>query len=352
MAVYQNGIDVSHYQGNVNWAQVAAGKQFAIVRVGSSNSGGLYVDPYFLQNINGAKAAGLRVGAYYYTYARTRAAVANELTTFLNVMQGLQLEYPVFVDVEDSSLTSLGRAELTSLVQYAMDILYQRKWYAGWYSYTNYINSYLNAAALSQYPLWVADYRQTLGYTGSYAMWQYTGSGSVNGIAGACDLNRSYKDFLRRFCVLREEVKLDPDEFDLNFYTYGLSVYGNLPLIEPLESRESKKIEELALVIDTSYSTSGELVRAFLAETYTLLKGRENFFHRMNLHLIQADNAVRQDILIRNEAAERTSVRPLHMWISFAPKRSFRTCAACCTSPTAWAPTRRGVPATIPPSCF
>ena len=87
----------------------------------------------------------------------------------------------------------------------------------------------------------------------------------------------------------------------MNFYTYGLSVYGNLPLIEPLESRESKKIEELALVIDTSYSTSGELVRAFLAETYTLLKGRENFFHRMNLHLIQADNAVRQDILIRNE---------------------------------------------------
>ena len=188
MAVYQYGIDVSRYQGNINWGRVAAaGKQFAIVRVGSSNSGGLYVDPYFLQNVNGAKAAGLRVGAYYYTYARTRAAVANELTTFLNVMQGLQLEYPVFVDVEDASLTSLGRAELTSLVQYAMDILYQRKWYAGWYSYTNYINSNLNAAALSRYPLWVADYRATLGYNGS---------GVVNGISGACDLNRSYRDFL------------------------------------------------------------------------------------------------------------------------------------------------------------
>ena len=179
MALFQNGIDVSRYQGNINWSRVAAaGKQFAIVRVGSGNSGGLYVDPYFLQNVNGAKAAGLRVGAYYYTYARTRAAVVNELTTFLNVMDGLQLEYPVFVDVEDSSLTSLGRAELTSLVQYAMDILYQRKWYAGWYSYTNYINSYLNAAALSRYPLWVADYRSALRYNGSYAMWQYTGSGS------------------------------------------------------------------------------------------------------------------------------------------------------------------------------
>lgn len=111
-------------------------------------------------------------------------------------MDGLQLEYPVFVDVEDSSLTSLGRAALTSLVQYAMDILYQRKWYAGWYSYTNYINSYLNAAALSRYPLWVADYRSALGYNGSYAMWQYTGSGSASGISGACDLDRSYKDFL------------------------------------------------------------------------------------------------------------------------------------------------------------
>ena len=112
---------------------------------------------------------------------------------------------------------------------------------------------------------------------------------------------RSYGDFLRRFCITREEVHLDPDEFDLNFYTYGLAVYGNRPLIEPLETRESKKIEELALVIDTSYSTSGELVRAFLAETYTLLKGRENFFHRMNLHLIQADNSVQQDLCIRNE---------------------------------------------------
>lgn len=197
MAVFQNGIDVSRYQGTINWSQVAAaGKDFVIVRVGSSNSGGLYVDPYFLQNVNGAHAAGLQVGAYYYTYARTQSAVANELSLFMNAMQGLQLEYPVFVDVEDSSLTSLGRSQLTNLVRYAMDILYQRKWYAGWYSYTNYINNYLNAAELSEYPLWVADYRSSLGYSGPYTMWQYSGSGSVRGISGACDLNRSYKDFL------------------------------------------------------------------------------------------------------------------------------------------------------------
>ena len=112
---------------------------------------------------------------------------------------------------------------------------------------------------------------------------------------------RSYRDFLRRFCVLREEVHLDPDTFDLNFYTYGLSLYGNLPLLEPNETRESKKIEEIALVVDTSYSTSGELVRAFLAETYALLKQRENFFHRMNLHILQADDKVQSDELVTSE---------------------------------------------------
>jgi len=197
MALFQAGIDVSRYQGSINWSAVAAaGKQFALVRVGSSNDNGVYVDPYFLQNVNGARAAGLRVGAYYYTYARTQAAVANELTIFLNALEGLQLEYPVFVDVEASSLTDLGKTQLTGLVQYAMDILYQRKWYAGWYSYTNFINSYLNAAALDAYPLWVADYRQSLGYTGAYTMWQYSGSGAVSGITGAVDLDYSYRDFL------------------------------------------------------------------------------------------------------------------------------------------------------------
>ena len=126
--------------------------------------------------------------------------------------------------------------------------------------------------------------------------------GSLAEAVKAANRSRSsYRDFLRRFCVLREEPRLDPDTFDLNFYTYGLSVYGNMPLIEPLETRESKKIEEIALVIDTSYSTSGALVRSFLSETYALLKQRESFFRRMNLHIIQADNKVQRDHLVTTE---------------------------------------------------
>ena len=76
-----------------------------------------------------------------------------------------------------------------------------------------------------------------------------------------------YSRFLRKFAVLREEMQVDPDSFDYAFYTYGLSLYGNMPLIEPLESKEVYRIEDFAIVIDTSMSCSGELVARFLEET-------------------------------------------------------------------------------------
>ena len=106
---------------------------------------------------------------------------------------------------------------------------------------------------------------------------------------------RSYRDFLRRFAVWREEPRLDPDEFDLGYYTYGLRTYGNLPLIEPLESRESKKVRDFVIVLDTSESTAGELVRAFLRETFTLLKSQDSFFRQCRILVMQADNAVRDE---------------------------------------------------------
>lgn len=196
MEIFQTGIDVSRYQGNIDWQQVAAGKQFAIVRAVSSNSGGVYVDPYFEKNVAEAHAAGMRVGVYYYTYARTEAAVINELDTLLPMLEGLRLEYPVFVDVEASSLQSLGRTELTGLVRFAMDILDQKGWFPGFYTYTNFAQNYLNMAELAAYPLWIADYRGYVGYQGSYDMWQYSSTGRVNGISGNVDLNYSYKDFL------------------------------------------------------------------------------------------------------------------------------------------------------------
>ncbi len=115
-----------------------------------------------------------------------------------------------------------------------------------------------------------------------------------------------YRQFLRKFSVLREETAVDEDSFDYVFYTYGLSLYGNLPLVEPLEWKEVRKVEEFAVVVDTSMSCSGELVRTFLEETYGVLSENNSFFCKVNIHVIQCDDQVQTDrkITCREELQE------------------------------------------------
>ena len=187
----QLGIDVSKYQGNIDWAKVAKdGVRFAILRAGSQDNNGPYVDPYFEKNYTGAKAAGLKVGAYVFTYGKTEEEQNKELNVWLTALQGKTFDYPVFVDVEADQLKNVSN--LTNLVKRMMDILDQKGFIPGWYSYTNFINSYIDANALKDYPLWVADYRDSIGYKGDYMMWQYSSSGTIDGISGDVDLNLDY----------------------------------------------------------------------------------------------------------------------------------------------------------------
>lgn len=111
----------------------------------------------------------------------------------------------------------------------------------------------------------------------------------------AARARRSYRDFLREFARRREELHADEDEFDLASYTYGLRLYGNLPLIEPLETREVKKIREFLIAIDTSYSTSGELIKKFLRETAQILRESDSYFADAVIRILQCDDAVRSD---------------------------------------------------------
>ena len=107
-----------------------------------------------------------------------------------------------------------------------------------------------------------------------------------------------YRTFLKKFAVLKEEMQIDPDSFDYVFYSYGLRMYGNMPLIEPQEWKETHKIEEFVIVIDTSMSCSGDLVRKFLEETYHILAETKNFFRKVHIRILQCDDAVRADQLI------------------------------------------------------
>ena len=107
-----------------------------------------------------------------------------------------------------------------------------------------------------------------------------------------------YRTFLKKFAVLKEEMQIDPDSFDYVFYSYGLRMYGNMPLIEPQEWKETHKIEEFVIVIDTSMSCSGDLVRKFLEVTYHILAETESFFRKVHIRILQCDDAVRADQLI------------------------------------------------------
>ncbi len=110
-----------------------------------------------------------------------------------------------------------------------------------------------------------------------------------------------YREFLRRFSVRKEEMQVDMDTFDYVFYHYGLSLYGNMPLIEPQETKEVQKIEEFVIVIDTSMSCKDELVRRFLEETYNVLQESESFFREIHIRILQCDDRVQSDAEITGQ---------------------------------------------------
>ena len=148
-----------------------------------------------------------------------------------------------------------------------------------------------------------------------------------------------YRAFLRRFSALREETAIDADSFDYGYYAYGLRRYGNMPLIEPLETRETRKIEDFVIAIDTSMSTSGELVRAFLERTCELLQQNTSFFRRINLRISSSSASLRPISARFSSTSTSLSLRA----------RSTR-CAVSFILQTVSACTRKSARSTTPPS--
>ncbi len=118
------------------------------------------------------------------------------------------------------------------------------------------------------------------------------------------ELNRErydYTAFLKKFAVMGEAMKINDDEFDYIFYTYGLKLYKNMPLIEPLEYKDVKRIREFVIAIDTSGSVEGELVQTFLQKTYNIMKQTDSFFSKINVHIIQCDAEIQEHVRITSQ---------------------------------------------------
>lgn len=191
-------IDVSRYQGLIDWAQVAAaGYKGAMLKTVSTNyklskrADGLYIDPTFEANYRNARAAGLDVGVYYYTYATSEAMADAELALLRQAVYGKEFSLPVCVDVEENKLKQLSTLDLSNLVAYALEQVEKMGFYAQLYTYTHYSNMELDMGRLAnRWDVWLADYTgKTPNVTFNYNAHQHTSKGSVPGISGNVDLN-------------------------------------------------------------------------------------------------------------------------------------------------------------------
>lgn len=184
------GVDVSKYNGDINWGQVAAsGMKFAFIKVGSTKSG---IDPNFASNITNAQAAGLKTGVYIYSYATTPQAAQEEANQVLQWISGYTVNYPVVFDIEDSCHKNLSESELISIINAFCFTIDAAGYYPMVYSYKNMFTGKLSICGWDK---WVAQYSSACDYNNNVCFWQYSSSGSVSGFSGRVDVNYQYKDY-------------------------------------------------------------------------------------------------------------------------------------------------------------
>ena len=201
------GIDVSQFQYTIDWNAVKAdGIKFAIIRLGYrgyGSEGTLCTDPYFESNIRNAKAAGIKVGVYFFTQAISTSEARAEARYVMNVLNGAYLDMPIYYDIEAypasygarMDYAGLSKAAKTNNCRAFCDEIEKGGYTAGVYSYKNYFYSDVDGPALgNEYPVWLAEYTDEASYGGAYHMWQFASSARVDGIDTNCDISVCYGD--------------------------------------------------------------------------------------------------------------------------------------------------------------
>ena len=196
------GIDVSEWQGTIDWAKAKAGGiKFAILRAGISSR----ADKCFTTNYAACENAGIPVGSYWYCTATTVADAKAQAKQFLQVISGKKFAYPVYMDLEEPAQFALGKAKCSELVDAFLTVLEQAGYYAGLYCSTYYLDKYLSDSVKSRYTIWCAQYASKCTYQNPYGIWQYNVAGStehdiigqksIPGIVGECDMDYCYTDY-------------------------------------------------------------------------------------------------------------------------------------------------------------
>ncbi|HPF30140.1 MAG TPA: GH25 family lysozyme, partial [Lachnospiraceae bacterium] len=191
------GIDVSKWNGSIDWNAVKnSGISYVIIRCGyrGSSTGVLVEDPKFKTNIQGATAAGLKVGVYFFTQAVNEVEAVEEASMVLSLVKGYGVSYPIFIDTERANgrADGLDRNTRTAVCRAFCETIRNAGYSAGVYASKSWFNDNLNYSSLSGYKIWLAQYASAPTFANRYDMWQNSDKGSVSGISGKVDMNISY----------------------------------------------------------------------------------------------------------------------------------------------------------------
>ena len=177
--IIKKGIDVSHWQGTIDWNKVAKSGDvdFSIIRVG----GGTKKDPMFKKNIEGALEQGMHTGVYLYSYAKTEAEAKKEAEFVIKNVKSYMINYPIYYDIEDKAQANLSTTECTNLVKAFCDEILSANYIAGMYANTSWFNTKFQLDQLKKYEKWIAHWGiSSPSYAGAYSLWQYSNKGKVN----------------------------------------------------------------------------------------------------------------------------------------------------------------------------
>ena len=189
----KNGIDVSQWQGKIDWSKVTA--EFVIIRAGYGRVI-TQKDAYFEANYSGCKSRSIPCGAYWFSYALTPEEAQTEAEVFLEVIKGKQFEYPVYLDLEDERQLALGKAACSAIASAFLEKVEAAGYFVGIYSAKDNLEGYISEEIRQRYTVWVAEYGVSKpNYSGAYGIWQKSGSGTAAGISGDVCLDVGYEDF-------------------------------------------------------------------------------------------------------------------------------------------------------------
>lgn len=191
----KKGIDVSSYQGVIDWVKVKPYIDFAIIRCGWGNDIKYQDDIRYERNSSMCEELGIPYGVYLFSYATTLDDARSEVLHTLRLIKGKKIEYPIFLDVESRRQMALPKEDLIEIVKYYCEEMERNGYYVGIYSSLNRFNSNLDSSELDPFDKWVAEWNDRFTYKGKSGMWQKTSYDDIPGIKGRVDGDEAFYDY-------------------------------------------------------------------------------------------------------------------------------------------------------------